>query len=78
MIRMSLFQRVDRHRKGRAAMLLTIMSTTMLDIGPWLARHDGRHGDRHPGATIVASHPPPALLEREPRRRSLRDPASHG
>src|ERR1051325_3619652 len=47
MIRMSLFQRGGRHRKGRAATLLTIMSTTMLDIGPWLARHDGRHGDRN-------------------------------
>jgi hypothetical protein len=33
---MGLFQRVDRRREGRAAMLLTIMSTTMLDIGPWL------------------------------------------
>jgi hypothetical protein len=60
---MGFFERVERRREGRAAMMLTVMATAMLDIGPWLTRHHGRHGDRHPGQSIIAWDTAPSLSE---------------
>jgi hypothetical protein len=60
MIRMSLFQRVDRHRKGRAAMLLTIMSTTMLDMDP------GSRGTMADMGTATLARPSLPATRRQP------------